>query len=122
MPKKDDGSIEFKLNTSLVKFAFLSKKASGKAEQASLGCRHPKILSARLAQWLGVRLQVRSSITALGSKPRKYGSFTLTCRSNRPRSLKQRMGSKLKSKCLNGMSMNNLIISLRYKLGVYGVF
>ena len=34
MPKKDDGSIEFKLNTSLVKFAFLSKKASGKAEQA----------------------------------------------------------------------------------------
>ena len=93
MPKKDDGSIEFKLNTSLVKFAFLSKKASGKAEQASLGCRHPNILSVRLARWLGVRLQVRSAIPDVGSKPGRYGTFTLTCGSNRPMSLNQRMGS-----------------------------
>ena len=93
MPKKDDGSIEFKLNTSLVKFAFLSKKASGKAEQASLGCRQPDILSVRLAQRLGVRLQVWSPITDVGSKPGRYGTFALTRGANRPMSLNQRMGS-----------------------------
>ena len=75
------------------KICFFIKKASGKAEQASLGCRHPNILSVRLAQRLGVRLQVRSAITDVGSNPGRYGSFTWTSGSNSPMSLNQRMGS-----------------------------